>query len=101
MILPMCISMEQKKQLLIKVLKKLQPYRNLADGVLALVESSYVDEQAIDSVIHLISQSIKTAKTKSDKAKLQKWLERIQQIKAMEEDEKMDDNDLENLLADI
>jgi hypothetical protein len=64
--------MEQKKQLLIKVLTKLQTYRNLAEEILAFVESSYIDEKIIDVVIHLISQSIKTVKTKSDNLKLQK-----------------------------
>jgi len=39
---------------------------------LAFVESSYIDEKIIDVVIHLISQSIKTVKTKSDNLKLQK-----------------------------
>jgi len=67
---------------------------------LALLEGEYIDEKIIDVVIHLISQSIKTVKTKSDNLKLQKWLEKIQQIRAMEEDEKIDNNGLENLLSD-
>jgi RPA family protein len=93
--------MEYKKQLLIKVLTKLKPYRDLAEGILALVESSYVDEQAIDGVIHVIGQSIKKIKKDEDKTKLQKWLEKIQQIKAMEEDERMSEESLDVLLADI
>jgi hypothetical protein len=40
-------------------------------------------------------------KTKADKTKLQKWLEKMQQIKAMEENEKINDSDLENLLSGI
>jgi hypothetical protein len=40
--------MEKKKELLIKVLTKLQSYRDLAPGILALVESSYIDEKAMD-----------------------------------------------------
>jgi len=68
---------------------------------LALLEGEYIDEQTIDGAIHLISQSIKTMKTKADKTKLQKWLEKMQQIKAMEENEKINDSDLENLLSGI
>ncbi len=93
--------MEKKKKLLIQVLTKIKPYRDLAEGILALVESSYIDEKAIDGVIHLISQSIKTVQKKSDKTKLQKWLEKIQKIKQMEEDEKMSEGELENILSDM
>lgn len=93
--------MEKKKKLLIQVLTKIKPYRDLAEGILALVESSYIDEKAIDGVIHLISQSIKTVKNKWEKTKLQKWLEKIQKIKQMEEDEKMSEGELENILSDM
>ncbi|MEI8009497.1 MAG: hypothetical protein WCI00_09425 [bacterium] len=64
--------MEIKKQLLIKVLTKLKPYRDLAEGILALVESSYVDNQAIDGIIRLINQSIKTVKKEREKGVMQK-----------------------------
>jgi hypothetical protein len=40
--------MEKKKQLIIKVLEKLKPYWDLAEGVLALVESKYADEKLVD-----------------------------------------------------
>jgi len=93
--------MEYKKQLLINVLSKLKPYRDLAEGILALVESGYADEQAIDGVIHIIGQSIKKLKNDEDRTKLQKWLEKIQQIKALEDEEKMSEEALEELLADI
>ena len=79
--------MEKKKKLLIQVLTKIKPYRDVAEGILALVESSYIDEKAIDGVIHLIAVSVKNAKNKEDKVKMQKWLEKIQKIKQMEEDE--------------
>lgn len=93
--------MEQKKELLIKVLKKLQPYRDMTEGILALMESSYIDEKTIDAVIHTISQSIKTVKNKQEKIALTHGLEKIQKIKQMEDDEKMSDKELDKLLADI
>lgn len=73
----------------------------MTEGILALVESSYMDEKTIDGVIHVISQSIKKLKNDENKTKLQKWLEKIQQIKALEDEEKMSDKELDNLLADI
>lgn len=73
----------------------------MADGILALVESSYADEKLIDGVLHLIAVSIKNAKNKEEKAKMQKWLEKIQKIKQMEEDEKLSENQLDALLSDM
>lgn len=64
--------MEQKKALLIKILTKLNPYRNLAEGILALLQSSYIDDKAIDGVITIISQSIKSVKKDNEKTVLQK-----------------------------
>lgn len=93
--------MQSKKQLLIKILKKLQPYRDLADGILALIESGYADEKAIDGVIHVMANSIRTLKDDEQKTILQKWLEMVQKIKDMEENEKMSEEELDNLLADI
>jgi len=90
-----------KKDLLIQILQKLIPHRDLADGILALIESGYVDEKAIDGVIHILAHSIKKLKKDQDKTKLQKWLEMIQKIKIMEEDEKMSESDLDKLLNDI
>jgi len=63
--------MEKKKKLLIKVLTKLKPYRNLADGILALIESSYVDEKTIDGVIQIMAKALRNAKSKQEKARLQ------------------------------
>ncbi|MEI6671938.1 MAG: hypothetical protein WCL02_00815 [bacterium] len=93
--------MEQKKQLLIKILTKLIPYRDLAEGILALVQSDYIDNKTIDTIIQLINQSIKNVKKEQKKVILQKGLEKIQTIKHMEDDEKMSEADLNKLLADI
>lgn len=82
--------MEQKKELLIKVLKKMQPYRDMATGILALIESSYVDEKTIDGVIYLISQSIKTVKQNQSKTRMEKTLIALQKIKHAEEWNKED-----------
>ncbi len=95
------LSMEQKKELIIRVLSQLKPYWDLAEGILALIDSWYADDQTIDGLIHIISNSIKKIKNESEKTALQKWLEKIQQIKMLEEDQKINEEDLDKLLADI
>jgi hypothetical protein len=37
-----------KKEYLIKILEKLREYRSLADGILALLEETELDENIID-----------------------------------------------------
>jgi hypothetical protein len=73
----------------------------LVDGILALVESSYSDEKMIDWVLNIISKSIKLVKKDEQKQKIQKWLEKIQQIKIMESDEQISEDQLDQLLSDI
>lgn len=51
--------------------------------------------------MHIIGQSIKKLKNDADRVKLQKWLEKIQQIKVLEKDEKMSEEELDLLLTDI
>lgn len=92
--------MEQKKKLIIKVLTKLKPYRNLAEGILALVESSYVDEKTIDGILSLINQSIKSVKNNKSKIKLEKSLEIIQKIHHQEDMQKESEN-IDQLLENI
>ncbi len=93
--------MEYKKKLVIKVLTKLKPYRNLAEGFLALVESIYIDEKSMDAIIQSIAQSIKSVKKESEKLALQKWLEKIKKIRSMGMNENASDQELDKLLADI
>ncbi len=93
--------MEKKKELIIKVLTKMKPYRNLAEGILALVESSYMDEKTIDGILHIMNQSIKSIKKENEKELMQKWIEKIQKIKLMEEGEKISEEELDKILFDI
>lgn len=51
-----------KKELIIKILEKLRSTRDIADGIIALIQNTQVDEEAIDGLIKIISQSIKTIK---------------------------------------
>jgi len=90
--------MEQKKQLLIKVLKKLQPYWNLAEGLLVLMESSYADEKTVDGLLDIMLASIKTIKNDKEKTELEKGITLVQNIKKMENTEKISEKDLDKTL---
>lgn len=93
--------MEQKRKLLIKVLTKLKPYRELAEGILALIESSYVDEATIDGIIRIMSSSIKNMKKAEGKTAMKKWIDIVKKIQAIEEKEKKEEWDIDELLDQI
>lgn len=92
--------MEQKKELLIKVLKKLQPQRDMAEGFLALIESEYITDNIMNMLISTLQESIEAIKGDSEKEKFKKGLKLIRKIKNQEEQEekKMTDEDLDKIL---
>ena len=91
-------GMEQKKELLIKVLEKLQPQWNLAEGILALVKSSYVDEKSIDGVVKLIAEGIKNIKSRQQ----DEWVQKIQKLEQTHHQRELQDiQDAEDLLKAI
>lgn len=94
--------MGKKKQLLLKVLTKLQPYRDLAEGLIALVDSKYIDEKTIDGLLIIINQSIKNVKQSKNKEKMVKAVEIVEKIKHSEAAEKeQESEDIEELLKGI
>ncbi len=94
--------MEQKKKLLIKVLTKLQPHWNLAEGFLALVESRYVTGDIMDKLIAALQESLQTVTKETEKDRFKKGLELVQKIRIQEEnDDKMTEEDLDTLLETI
>lgn len=93
--------MDQKKELVIKVLEKLEWYREMAPDLLVIVKSSYCTDEILNSLINMLNKAIKTIKKDDDKKILEKSLQQIQKIRHMEENEKMSDEDLDALLHDI
>lgn len=88
-------KMEQKKELIIRVLEKLKWYRDKAEDLIILLKSSYCTEELIDSIINKVNAAIKTAKKDADKNALRKWIAAIQKIRQREEQEEMSDEELD------
>lgn len=93
-------KMDNKKQLLLRVLKKLQPYRNLAEGLIALVDSKYIDEKTIDGLLTIINHSIKNVKDSKNKEKMVKAVAIVEKIKQKEMKD-TETEDVEKLLEGI
>jgi hypothetical protein len=87
--------MDQKKKLIIQVLTKLKPYRNLAEGILALVESPYIDEKSIDGIIKFIADGIKHIKAKQQ----DEWVQKVKKLEAKHHEREIQDvQEAEDLL---
>lgn len=93
--------MEQKKELVIKVLEKMLWYRDMAQDLLVIVKSSLCSDELLNSLINIINKAIKTVKKDDEKMVLEKSLLQIQKIKEMEEGSKISDEDLDSLLDGI
>jgi len=94
------LLMENKKKFLIKVLKKLQTQRPLAEGFLALLESEYATDKIMDNLINALQEAIEVVKTDSEKNTFKKGLRLIKKIRNKEEqqEKKMTDEDLDKIL---
>jgi len=93
-------GMEQKKQLLIKVLTKLKSYRDLAEGILALINKWFYSEEMINKILLIINDTIKETKSEKHKNAFQKAAEIIKKIKEKEQLEN-NEEDIESLLSNI
>jgi len=78
----------------------MKPYRNLAEGILALVESSYMDEKTIDGVIKIMAKALKDIKNNQWKIKVQKGIDIIKKIRQYEEINGSQEN-IDQLLENI
>ncbi len=90
-----------KKALVIKILDKLSPKRDLADGIIALLTNAQVDEQTIDGLIHIINKSIHTVQSKQDASVLQKSLDALHKIQDMQANDETSDAELQAILDRI
>ncbi len=88
-----------KKEYLIKILEKLKEYRSLADGILALLEETELDDNIIDWIIKLIENEVKKQTTEKSKQKFTLIKEKIKKIKGQEENEKI--KNIDDILEQI
>lgn len=77
-----------KKEYIINVLEKLQDSRELAPGLLILVQSGDLDDDTIDALTDIFKKAIKTVSDKVKRDELQAWIDKLQAIKQAELDEK-------------
>ena len=93
--------MNQKKELVIKVLEKLQWHRDMAQDLLVIVKSSYCSDEILNSIIIEVNKAIKTVKENDDKLLLEKSLQLLKKIQILEKNIKISGEDLDKILDDI
>lgn len=93
--------MENKKQLVLKILNKLKWYWNRADELIVMVNSVYCTDEVLDSLINFINDAIKSTKQDQEKQALQKSMIQLQKIKKLEEKESYSDEEIGSILDNI
>ena len=76
--------MNQKKELVIKVLENLQWHRDMTQDLLVIVNSSYCSDEILNSIIKLVNKAIKSVKENDDKLLLEKSLQQLKKIQILE-----------------
>jgi hypothetical protein len=91
-----------KKSYIISMLHRLQPYRPLAEGILALVEETQVTDKTLDSILDLLHQGIKQVQSQKGQESFQKAIELVQKIKYQSDvQQEKDETESEALLQQI
>ena len=90
--------MEQKKELILRVLEKLEWYWDMAPWFLAIVERTS-DEKIVEDLLKLIRTGIKTIKNKRIKEKLVSRVKELQRKWDLEQEQNWEEAD--NLLEDF
>lgn len=94
--------MDQKKHILSSILQVLEPDWPLAVPLNILVKSEYMDEEAVEGVLIVISDWIQTVKSLHAKEILQQAVEKVRSLKDKEENERKEDmKTVEELLSQV
>lgn len=83
-----------KKEVLINILDKLSPYRDMAIWLKAMIELWHMDDSFTDNLITIINGSIKNTTSLVTKTKLQKASQILQDIRT--QSEKQQQIDIQN-----
>jgi hypothetical protein len=77
--------MEEKKALLLNILRKLEWTWDLAENMIALIESEYCSGELLDSLIGLINAWLKNIADKSQNIEMANALAEIEKMKLSQE----------------
>jgi len=94
-----------KRDFIVKLLLTLKDDWPIAQWLITLVEEDVFDNEAIDALVHIFSESMKTIVDKDKREKVQKWIDVLERLKTMEEKEreveKGELEDLEHMLDEM
>lgn len=72
------------KQKVIKILKDLRPYRDLAEWMIALIEAGFMDKETYQNMLFMIASAIKKMPEWKDKENLKKEFEELKKSEKKE-----------------
>lgn len=75
----------QKKEYLLKILTQLEPVRELASWLEALVEGWNLSDELLDIIMEAVESWIRSASSELSKSKMKKWLDALWRMRQIEE----------------
>ena len=94
-----------RKEFLMKILVELEPIRDLANGLVYLVQEWKLWDNVLDVLINAVQWAITTANYVKDKNKMKRSLDALSKLKQMEIDNKLNDekdlNQLESMIDNL
>ncbi len=89
------------QEAIISILQKLSPYRDLAEGYIAMVENAKADKKLIEQLCHIFAEVIRTTKSQLIKKEFEESLHTLGMIQAKEKSQQVEDKQAaEDILAD-
>jgi hypothetical protein len=91
-----------KKELVLTLLRKLTPYWDLAEWLIALIDSWYAEETAIEGLLSIMDTSMRTMQTGKAKARLERSVAYLEKLKVKQNLEEIEDKkDADIVLNDL
>ena len=82
-----------KKEYLIKILDNLESVRDLAPGLKVVVEQWALWDDVLDTLIESVESGIHSARSEVAKLKMKKWLDALENMKQIEKQSDMQDEE--------
>ena len=89
-----------KKEFLLAVLWRLQPYWASAEGIILLLQQQEVNESVIDGVLHLIAEWVRKTESQLAQQQLQAGQRIIKRLRESEHQD-VDKQEADDLLASL
>lgn len=81
----------EEKDLIKQIIENLQDERELAEGMLALLNAGFMDDETVHGMVFLLEKEIKGLPKGEKKSELEELLNQVMELEQKEEEEENDE----------